>query len=274
MNIKPILILLFMVTTFNSIVFSQSVGTVNFNVTTNRTYQNFDPKNIVAIWITDDFDNFIQTLLKRANKRQQYLYTWIASSNENTVNAVTGATLNSHQSYNLTWNCQDINGNTVPDAWYRIRCEYTTRHAQGPLTPNDYLRFYKGQVAIDTTYYDYSSGGQLAYSNITLAYTPEVTGIADNSQNGLISGYKLNQNYPNPFNPSTTISYVVKDANQVVLKIYNMLGKEVKTLVNEFQNANSYMLKFDATNISNGIYYYKLKVGNKFEQTRKMLYLK
>jgi hypothetical protein len=108
--------------------FAQNTGTVNLNITTHSTGQNYDPRNIMAVWITDDTDNFVQTLKKRANNRQQYLYKWIASSGQNTVNAITGATLSSHQTHNLSWNCQDVSGSTVPDGWYRVRGEYTTRN--------------------------------------------------------------------------------------------------------------------------------------------------
>ena len=152
---------------FNSNVLSQNTGTVSFNVTTNRTFQNYDPRNIMAVWITDDSDNFVQTLKKRAANRQQYLYKWIASSSQNTVNAITGATLSSHQTHNLTWNCQDVSGNTVPDGWYKIRCEFTTRNGQGPWTPVDYIRFYKGSDPIDTILGDYNYSSQLAFSNIS-----------------------------------------------------------------------------------------------------------
>jgi PKD repeat protein len=104
--------------------------------------------------------------------------------------------------------------------------------------------------------------------------TDWVTGIDENNSTELLSEFRLLQNYPNPFNPSTKISYIVKNSNDVVLKIYDVLGREVTTLVNEFQKANIYTINFDASNYANGIYYYKLKIGDKFEQTKKMLYLK
>jgi len=85
--------------------------------------------------------------------------------------------------------------------------------------------------------------------------------------------YELSQNYPNPFNPTTNIKYSIPEASNVTLKVYDILGKEVATLVNEFQNANSYKVDFNASSLSTGVYIYKLEAGN-FSITKKMLLLK
>jgi len=86
--------------------------------------------------------------------------------------------------------------------------------------------------------------------------------------------YFLSQNYPNPFNPSTLISYSLPKSDHVILKIYDMRGREVKTLVNKFQKANIYTVKFEANAFSSGIYFYKLQVGNNFVETKKMLLMR
>ena len=85
----------------------------------------------------------------------------------------------------------------------------------------------------------------------------------------------LEQNYPNPFNPETTISYKVQAASQVSLKVYDMLGNEVQTLVNELKNPGSYNSQFSIRNskLSSGIYIYSLKVGS-YVQSKKMVLLK
>ncbi len=85
--------------------------------------------------------------------------------------------------------------------------------------------------------------------------------------------YTLEQNYPNPFNPSTTIRYSITAPQLVTLKIYNVLGQVVTTLVNREQAAGNYEYNFSADNLSSGIYFYTLRAGN-FVSTKKMILLK
>ena len=88
-----------------------------------------------------------------------------------------------------------------------------------------------------------------------------------------LKDFKLEQNYPNPFNPSTTIKYSVQNAKNISLKVYDVLGKEVETLVNEEKPAGNYEVEFNAANPTSGIYFYQLKVGS-FVETKKMILLK
>ncbi len=85
--------------------------------------------------------------------------------------------------------------------------------------------------------------------------------------------FELNQNYPNPFNPSTEISYSIPKSNNVELKVYNSIGKEVATLVNGIQEAGNHKVHFNLSNLSSGIYFYRLTSGN-FTQIKKMILLK
>ncbi|MBK9096536.1 MAG: T9SS type A sorting domain-containing protein [bacterium] len=85
--------------------------------------------------------------------------------------------------------------------------------------------------------------------------------------------YALSQNYPNPFNPTTTINYAIKTAGEVTLKVYDMLGTEVASLVNEIQEAGKYSVEFNASNLPSGIYFYTLTSGN-FMETKKLILLK
>ena len=83
--------------------------------------------------------------------------------------------------------------------------------------------------------------------------------------------FKLNQNYPNPFNPKTKISYTIPTPGKVILKIYDLLGQEIETLVNKYQKAGSFQVTFKAENYSSGIYLYKLQLGNDISKIKKML---
>ncbi len=85
--------------------------------------------------------------------------------------------------------------------------------------------------------------------------------------------YVLNQNYPNPFNPSTTINYFIPNSGLTTIKIYNLLGQEVMTLVNQVQNSGSYSVTFDASHLTSGVYMYQLQSGNA-SITKKMMLLK
>jgi len=85
--------------------------------------------------------------------------------------------------------------------------------------------------------------------------------------------YNLDQNYPNPFNPSTTINFQIPSQSFVSLKIYDVLGNEIKTLVNKVKPAGLYDIEFDGSSLPSGIYLYKLQTPN-FTQTKKMILLK
>ena len=97
-------------------------------------------------------------------------------------------------------------------------------------------------------------------------------GVATTEQE-LPEAFQLQQNYPNPFNPSTDISYTITKAGNVTLKVYNMLGQDVATLVNGFQAANTYKVNFNASGLSSGVYFYKLSTGNN-EMIKKMVLMK
>ena len=94
----------------------------------------------------------------------------------------------------------------------------------------------------------------------------------DNSNSAPLS-FSLYQNYPNPFNPSTTIKYILPKEGIVTLKVFNVLGKEVKTLTNEFEQAGTHNISFNASTLPSGIYFYRLTSGN-FTQVKKLVYIK
>ena len=96
----------------------------------------------------------------------------------------------------------------------------------------------------------------------------------DNERKLLIpKSISLNQNYPNPFNPSTTIEYSIPEKSIVELKVFDLLGKEISTLVNREMSPGKYELLFDASELTSGVYFYKLRIGN-FIDTKKMMFLK
>jgi hypothetical protein len=124
------------------------------------------------------------------------------------------------------------------------------------------------------SYVDKNVSGKLYYrlkqvdfdGSFTYSKTVEVSSLSPVQ-------FSLSQNYPNPFNPSTTISYSLPQDNFVSLKVYNVLGNEVATLVNEQITAGAHKVNFNASNLSSGVYYYTIRTGN-FTSTKKLMLLK
>jgi hypothetical protein len=121
---------------------------------------------------------------------------------------------------------------------------------------------------------------QAEYANDPVNWASEVVVAVDESDNSVTLEFALSHNYPNPFNPSTTIKYniPVGDANftspiLVQLKVYDLLGQEVKTLVKEEKPAGQYEVKFDASHLASGVYLYRLQAGE-FTEVKKMILMK
>ena len=92
-------------------------------------------------------------------------------------------------------------------------------------------------------------------------------------ETGSLSHFSLSQNYPNPFNPTTTISFSIAKRGLVTLKIYNVLGREIKTLVNQEKLPGNYQVKFNGGDLASGVYFYQVKTGDKVT-AKKMILLK
>jgi choice-of-anchor B domain-containing protein len=105
---------------------------------------------------------------------------------------------------------------------------------------------------------------------IKIGTTP--VGITSNSN--IPSTFSLKQNYPNPFNPATVIEYNLPEASYITLKVYDVLGKEAGILADEYRNAGSYKLTYDASGLPSGVYYYKLSTDKGFTETKKMMLVK
>ena len=112
---------------------------------------------------------------------------------------------------------------------------------------------------------------------IDLVYSV-ITAIDDDIETGLPASFSVEQNYPNPFNPTTTIDYSLPSQSRVSIRIYNVLGQSIRTLVDETQSAGEYSVTWDGKNqageaVSTGLYFYRIQAGD-ITQTRKMLLLK
>jgi hypothetical protein len=124
-------------------------------------------------------------------------------------------------------------------------------------------------------YLGYNDGGFGDNAGYYISYIfshPPLTDVEKES-GAMPTAFALADNYPNPFNPSTTIQYDVPKASTLTLKVFNSLGQEVATLVNEHAEPGSYSVRWNASNASSGIYFYRLQAGE-FVETKKMVLLR
>jgi len=148
-----------------------SSGELSFTIRTVTANGNYSPKHVLAIWVESN-DVFVKTRKAMASQRKQYLYTWAAASNFNTVDAITGPTLTSHQTHTVTWDCTDLNGDIVPDGDYVVYTEFTDKHAQGPLYT---ITFTKGP---DPQFI--SPPDETYFKDIVLSFTPIICEFSAN----------------------------------------------------------------------------------------------
>jgi len=163
---------------------------------------------------------------------------------------------------------------------------YAIQHAEfGPPWLNNKGRLFRIQNGVVDTLLSemprpsalvFNSNGDLFISSFSDDNIVKVSNLpvgVEDENNFVADDFSLEQNYPNPFNPSTSIQYRVSNNSQVSIKVYDVLGNEVATLVNEEKPAGSYEVKFDAVGLSSGIYFYKLQAGSLVE-TKKMILMK
>ena len=136
-------------------------------------------------------------------------------------------------------------------------------------------------IAVDSLYNIFITGySKMEFDNsnswsrmVTLKYKGTNSIILNTESNNVPKAYSLKQNYPNPFNPSTSISFDLVNNGLVNLKLYDILGREVKVLINQNMNAGTYNISFNLSNLSSGVYFYELKAAT-FRGVKKLTLLK
>jgi len=116
-----------------------------------------------------------------------------------------------------------------------------------------------------------SNNGYISGNEKTLLKYGEITSVKNGED--LPTEYSLSQNYPNPFNPTTTIKYQIPELSFITLKLFDVLGSEIATLVNEEKPIGNYEVEFNGSKLTSGIYFYRLQAGN-FIETKKMVLVK
>ncbi|HEX7573117.1 MAG TPA: alpha-amylase family glycosyl hydrolase, partial [Bacteroidota bacterium] len=195
--------------------------------------------------------------------------------------------------YAYTRPFQGANGVVVANvdgAVHNANIILTTAGAPAPLlgfsdgTPYIATDLYNGNTTqpvvftggIDTLKVSLPAYGSAVFVIDSVAHTlilPPLTGVGENRSGAIPREYGLAQNYPNPFNPATTITYQIRSAGIVTLRVYDLLGREVATLVNGYQPSGTYKMTFDASRLSSGVYFYRLQAGT-FVNTKKMVLAK
>ncbi len=161
---------------FSVIAHSQTSGTLTVTATTSKTSSpKYSPKNIVAIWIEDSNGNFVKTLLAYAGERKQYLKNWktkttLAGSVYNTVDAITGATQNSHAARTSTWNGKNKSSILVADGTYKLKMEVTDN--DGTAQNLAEFSFVKG-----TTEQTLTPAATNGFSSISIKWSPLFTAV-------------------------------------------------------------------------------------------------
>jgi len=129
--------------------------------------------------------------------------------------------------------------------------------------------FMSKQARIEMDIESASTSGVVNINNVQIELFNATTNVEN--ENYFVKDFAINQNYPNPFNPSTTINYQIPVSGNVELKVFDILGNEVATLVNQIQNAGTHSVNFDASNLSSGTYIYTIKSGSFFKSNKMML---
>jgi hypothetical protein len=122
-------------------------------------------------------------------------------------------------------------------------------------------------------YIVFSHNAASSPDSVSVSGTGYETTDVGSGQEAVLHRFRLDQNYPNPFNPSTIISYQLPSSGVVTLRIYDLLGREVKTLVNQREDAGNHSVLFDAADLSSGVYYYRIQAGS-YVETKKLVVLR
>lgn len=175
--------------------------------------------------------------------------------------------------WNSNFNSWDVSSRWTAtyDASWNMTLEFGENFMNGSYVPSwrsTHSYNASGNVTLSQTEFYSAKEGWDLHSQSVFYYSP--SSVSDFSEPG---NFSLMQNYPNPFNPSTQINYSLSSGSFVKLSVFDILGNEVAELVNSYQNAGPYSVNFDASNLSSGIYFYKLQSGN-ISITKQMLLIK
>lgn len=204
--------------------------------------------------------------------------SWTDTGTRVMKNDVAGFADSSTEDYTITktvdaWGTLKMPDGTVESVLrVRVENEFTSTVMGSPQTTyNIFYEFISENglyMEINPANNSQPSSGVTDIEDASWHYGTGATGVKNNYE--IATKFTLKQNYPNPFNPTTNIEYSIPKTSNVTLKVYDVLGNEVATLVDNKLSAGVYNVKFDGSNLSSGIYFYTLSSGN-FLQTKKLM---
>lgn len=223
-----------------------------------------DPSVSYGVATTEDFQAVAESV--SGQDLDYFFQEWIYGENEPTYSIGWNKSLVSGDIYNVTLNIyQAVNNNpsyfTMP---VQIRFNTSLGDTIVTLFNNAQTQNFQFEILGNPTSIVFDPGNWILKNNTI------VTEVEDLD---IPLQFSLEQNYPNPFNPSTTIEYTIPESGFVTLKIFDILGKEVATLVNEQNDAGKHKVEFHATGLNSGVYFYKIENGN-FVESKKFILLK
>jgi hypothetical protein len=224
-------------------------GLLTFEVTTLSNGVAYAPRHVLAIWIKDGSGNFIKSRKVMAAARKQHLVKWVASSNNNSTDAITGATLTQHTSHTVSWDCRDLQGLVVADGNYEVWIEYTSTNSanNGVAGPFYSYTFTKG-----TQQFALSLPDQMYFKNMTLTYTPSAVGIPEAEASSV---------YPiqiRTVDRVSTVNFELPEAMPVHLAVYDLQGRRMLELCDNRLDAGHHTFSMNSMNVPEGIFLVRL----------------
>lgn len=239
-------------------------GSVIFTVLSVSNGATYSPKNVFAVWIKDANGNFVISRKVMAASQKNHLVKWMASSGNNSVGAITGATLPSHQFHTISWDCRNQAGELVPDGVYEIWVEYTSRNSAngGALGPFTHVSFEKGISALSLDFPD-----EAYFKDMNLQYNPSNVGLEEN-----LSDKMKWKAFPNPSTEGIHFNFDAPNQGFLNVTIYDLEGKRILELINERIEQQSYSFYWNireagSANVAPGVYLIRVILDDKmFEQ--------
>jgi photosystem II stability/assembly factor-like uncharacterized protein len=167
----------------------------------------------------------------------------------------------------------DIDFRTNKEAWAPLGGEEKLIYSLDSAKTWSQILTPDSTAIFELTFLDSLHGIGVGNEGAIIKYKPDSTSDIVEEDKLFAKGFKLEQNYPNPFNPITTISYSIPKDEFVKLAIYNLLGEEIKVLINQFQRSGDHQVYFDSQTLSGGVYFYSLKTWD-YISTKKMILMK